>query len=81
MKREGLLIGLVLVSIAAPAQALTWQEVLDAVSKESYNFPHQATNKSVACTKHIRWEEYVEGSGRHKGYVRHQYKKMRIPCP
>ena len=81
MTKKGLLIGLALVSIGAPAEALTWKEVFDAISHESYNFPISARNKSVTCTKHIRWEEYVEGSGRHKGYVRHQYKKMRIPCP
>ncbi len=81
MKTKGLLLSLAVLSLMTPANAITWQEVLDAISQHNYDFPIYATNKNVTCIKVVTWEEYVEGSGRHQGYVRHQRRKFRINCP
>ena len=69
MKTRGLLLSLAVLSLMTPANAITWQEVLDAISQHNYDFPIYATNKNVTCIKVVTWEEYVEGSGRHQGYV------------
>ena len=81
MRSKGLLLSLAVLTLISPAQAVTWQEVLDAISQHKYNFPIHARNKNVSCIKVVTWEEYVEGSGRHQGYVRHQKRRFRIQCP
>ena len=81
MKTKSLLLCIAVLTLLSPAQAVTWQEILDAVNHQKYDFPIYATNKSVSCIKVVKWEEYVEGSGRHQGYVRHQKRRFRIQCP
>ena len=81
MKRLLILIPLLL--LPTTAEALTWDEFFAAVRNHKYDhlFPVHATNKTVTCIQIVTWEEYVQGSGRHHGYVRHQKNKKHIPCP
>ena len=82
MKRLLILIPLLL--LPTTAQALTWDEFFAAVRKEhkyDHLFPVHATNKTVTCIQIVSWEEYVQGSGHYKGYVRQQKNKRHIPCP
>ena len=81
MKRLLILIPLLL--LPTNAQAITWKEFFDAIKEHKYDhlFPVHATNKTVTCIQIVTWEEYVQGSGRHHGDVRHQKNKFHIPCP
>ena len=80
MRNRGLIL-LAILLLIPPAKSITWQEVYDAIKAHKYDFPVYARNKKVTCIKIVSWEEYVEGSGRHHGYVRHQKQRLRIPCP
>ena len=81
MKRLLILIPLLL--LPTNAQALTWEEFFSALKEHKYDhlFPVHATNKTVTCIQIVSWEEYVEGSGHYRGYVREQQTKRHIPCP
>ena len=81
MKRLLILIPLLL--LPTNAQALTWEEFFSALKEHKYDhlFPVHATNKTVTCIQIVSWEEYVEGSGQYRGYVREQQSKRHIPCP
>ena len=81
MKRLLILIPLLL--LPTSAQAITWKEFFDAIKEHQYDhlFPVHATNKTVTCIQIVTWEEYVQGSGHYKGYVRSQSNKFHIPCP
>ena len=82
MKRLLILIPLVML-LPTNAQGITWQEFFDAIKEHKYDhlFPVHATNKTVTCIQIVSWEEYVEGSGHYRGYVREQTSKRHIPCP
>ena len=75
MKRLLILIPLLL--LPTNAQAITWKEFFDAIKEHKYDhlFPVPATNKTVTCIQIVSWEEYVEGSGHYRGYVREQQTK------
>ena len=75
MKR--LLILSALLLIPTSANAITWAEFFDAIKEHKYDhlFPIHATNKTVTCIQIVSWEEYVEGSGHYRGYVREQQTK------
>ena len=81
MKRLLILTSLLL--LPTTAQAITWKEFFDAIKEHKYDhlFPVHATNKTVSCIQIVSWEEYVQGSGHYKGYVRQQKNKRHIPCP
>ena len=81
MKR--LLILTALLLIPTSAHAITCAEFFDAIKEHKYDhlFPVHATNKTVTCIQIVSWEEYVEGSGHYRGYVREQQTKRHIPCP
>ena len=75
------LLGITLLSFASPVYSLTWQEVLDAVSPDKYDFPANAKNKHVTCWKKVYWEEYIEGDSYKAGYVKKYRKEIKINCP
>ena len=75
------LLGITLLSFAAPVYAFTWQEVLDAVSPDKYDFPPNAKNKHVTCWKKVYWEEYIEGDSYTVGYVQEYREEIKINCP
>ena len=86
MKKKALLLLSILTAlllIPTSAQAITWKEFFDAIKEHKYDhlFPVHATNKTVTCIQIVSWEEYVEGSGQYRGYVREQQSKRHIPCP
>ena len=80
MRNRGLIL-LAILLLIPPAKSITWQEVYDAIKAHKYDFPIYARNKKVTCIKIVSWEEYVEGSGHYRGYVREQQTKRHIPCP
>ena len=69
------------ISFYSPVNSLTWQDVLDAVSLDKYNFPDNAKNKNVTCWKKVYWEEYIEGDSYNSGYVKQYRKEIKISCP
>ena len=75
------LLAITLLSFASPAYSLTWQEILDAVSLDKYDFPANAKNKHVTCWKKVYWEEYIEGDSYIAGYVKKYRKEIKINCP
>ena len=81
--KKRLLILTALLLIPTSAHAITWAEFFDAIKEHKYDhlFPVHATNKTVTCIQIVSWEEYVEGSGQYRGYVREQQSKRHIPCP
>ena len=78
-----LLILMPLLLLPSNEQSITWKEFFDAIKEHKYDhlFPVHATNKTVTCIQIVSWEEYVEGSGHYRGYVREQQTKRHIPCP
>ena len=83
MKMKALLLLSALLLIPTSAQAITWKEFFEAIESSKYQhlFPAHATNKTITCIQIVSWEEYVQGSGHYKGYVRQQKTKRHIPCP
>ena len=65
----------------SPAFSLTWNEFLEAVSSDQYDFPSNARNKNVTCWKKVYWEEYIEGDSYTSGYVKTYRKEIEIDCP
>ena len=75
------LLAITLLSFASPVSSLTWQEILDAVSPDKYDFPINAKNKNVTCWKKVYWEEYIEGDSYTVGYVQEYREEIKINCP
>ena len=75
------LLAITLLSFTSPIYSLTWQDVLEAVSPDKYDFPANAKNKNVTCWKKVYWEEYIEGDSYKEGYVKKYRKELKINCP
>ena len=80
-KRRILIPLLAVMSLTCPVYALTWQEFLEALETESFDFPVNARNKQVTCWKKVYWEEYVEGNSDYRGYVNSYTEEFEINCP
>ncbi len=82
MKKSRILISLIsILTFSFPVYALTWEEILEALETESFEFPANARNKQVTCWKEVYWEEYIEGNSDYRGYVNSYTDKYEITCP
>ena len=82
MNKSRILIYLItMMSLSLPVYSLTWNEVLEALETESFDFPVNARNKQVTCWKEVSWEEYIEGDSGYRGYVNSFNEKIKINCP
>ena len=75
------LLVITLLSFGSSVHSLTWEEILNAISQEKYDFPANAKNKNVTCWKNVYWEEYIEGDSYASGYVKKYRKEIKINCP
>lgn len=66
-----------LVFLATPSQAITWEEFWGPFRYKSRYYPR--TTYSV-CTREIHREEYVPGNRWSSGYVRRWTEVVEIPC-
>ena len=58
---KNFLLAITLLSFASPVYCLTWQEILDAVSLDKYDFPSNAKNKHVTFWKKVIGRNIYKG--------------------
>lgn len=71
---------LLLVLLASPANAITWNQFWRPFNNGSYYRSPFYYNYTPVCTQLVYHREYVPGDGYRYGYVRTWSERVQVPC-
>ena len=71
---------LLLVLLASPANAITWNQFWRPFNNGSYYRSPFYYNPPPICTRNVYHREYVPGDGYRYGYVRTWTERVQVPC-